>query len=269
VLAAFVDADVRLHLEIFRQALETLSDSKKAWLITTLPQANACEHSLQRWLIQHDGTVTGEAHSDLAVSVGHGSPIKLFDAHPDRSQPSVDLASIRQPVLVDTATRRFLIEPVFGYGTAYIFGAGHVSQCLAPLCHLVGFITVVLDDRHQYANSQRFPTAGRTIVVDSFGDAFRTLTIREDSYVVIVTRGHAHDRTVLAQALRTDAGYIGMIGSVHKRDVVYRALAERGFGSRDFARVHSPIGLAIGAESPEEIAVSIVAEMVQVRARPT
>ena len=95
----------------------------------------------------------------------------------------------------------------------------------------------------------------------------KELRIDGESYLVIVTRGHAHDQTVLEQALRTRAGYIGMIGSRRKRDATYEALAHEGFTARDFARVHSPIGLNIGAETPEEIAVSIVAELIEARAR--
>ncbi|HKJ64369.1 MAG TPA: XdhC family protein, partial [Desulfopila sp.] len=87
-----------------------------------------------------------------------------------------------------------------------------------------------------------------------------------DDYVVIVTRGHLHDRTVLAQALRTDAGYIGMIGSRRKRAAIYTTLKNDGFTDTDLARVHNPIGLPIGADTPEEIAVSIAAELIQVRA---
>ena len=91
---------------------------------------------------------------------------------------------------------------------------------------------------------------------------------RED-FIVILTRGHLHDKTVLAQALKTGAGYIGMIGSQRKRDAIYRALLKGGFSKRDIDRVHSPIGLSIGAETPEEIAVSIVAEMIQInKTRP-
>jgi xanthine dehydrogenase accessory factor len=95
----------------------------------------------------------------------------------------------------------------------------------------------------------------------------KNLEIDKESYLVIVTRGHVHDKTVLEQALRTDAGYIGMIGSRKKRDATYEVLAREGFGNEDFARVHSPIGLNIDAETPEEIAVSIVGELIQARAR--
>ncbi len=106
-------------------------------------------------------------------------------------------------------------------------------------------------------------------MLESFNDAFSGLSVGRDDFIVILTRGHLHDKTVLAQALKTGAGYIGMIGSRRKRDAIYGALLEEGFGQRDIDRVHSPIGLSIGADTPEEIAVSIVAEMIQInKTRP-
>jgi xanthine dehydrogenase accessory factor len=104
------------------------------------------------------------------------------------------------------------------------------------------------------------------VVLRSFDEAMNDLNIHEESYLVIVTRGHVHDKTVLAQALRTRARYIGMIGSRTKRDATYEALTKEGFTVGDFARVHAPVGLSIGAETPEEIAISIVAELIQARA---
>ncbi len=162
--------------------------------------------------------------------------------------------------------KEYLVESLCHAGTVYIFGAGHVSQQLAPLATLVGFSTVVLDDRQEFANRERFPNVAEVIVLDSFQRALEGLEINADSYLVLVTRGHAHDHTVLRQALKTKAGYIGMIGSRRKRDAVYAAMAKEGFVQQDFDRVFSPIGLAIMAETPEEIAVSIVAELIQVRA---
>jgi xanthine dehydrogenase accessory factor len=140
-----------------------------------------------------------------------------------------------------------------------------VSQRIAPLCETVGFRTVVLDDRPEYASCERFPQPTELVVLKVF-DPLPELPVDEDSYLVIVTRGHLHDRTVLEQALRTKAGYIGMIGSKRKRDAVYQALLEQGYRREDLARVCSPIGVEILAETPEEIAVSIVGEMIKVRA---
>ena len=150
-------------------------------------------------------------------------------------------------------------------GTVYLFGAGHVSQQVAHLTSMTHFRTVVLDDRVEFANRERFPGADEIRVPASLDAAFTGLAIDRDSYIVIVTRGHRYDKTVLQQALRTEAGYIGMIGSKGKRDAVYKTLLEEGRTSAELERVHSPIGLKIGGDTPEEIAVSIVAELIKER----
>ncbi len=163
--------------------------------------------------------------------------------------------------------RTILVEPLREAATVYLFGAGHVSLPTAQFAARVGFRVVVLDDRAEFASAQRFPEADRVGVVPDFDRSFADLVITMDSFVVIVTRGHVHDKVVLEQALRTPAGYIGMIGSRRKRNAIYRLLQDEGFTEKDLERVHSPIGLEIAAETPEEIAVSIVAELIQVRAR--
>lgn len=159
-----------------------------------------------------------------------------------------------------------VVEPTQRVGTAYLFGAGHVARSAAEVAAMVGFRVSVADDREEYANRERFPSAAEIRVLECFDDAFSGLSVGKDDCVVILTRGHIHDKTVLAQALRTDAGYIGMIGSRRKRDAIYQALFKEGFVQADIDRVHSPIGLPIGAETPEEIAVSIVAELIRHRA---
>ena len=121
-----------------------------------------------------------------------------------------------------------------------------------------------MDDRSEFADPERYPEAREVRVLENFDACLADLGA--DDYVVIVTRGHLHDRDVLAQALKTGAGYIGMIGSRSKRDAVYRSLLESGYTQADLDRVFCPIGLTIGADTPEEIAVSIVGEMIRVRA---
>jgi xanthine dehydrogenase accessory factor len=262
VLVDFIDAaDDTLRL-VYPALLAAMKARQRAWLLTTIPSGDG---KATRCMVKEDGTMVGESGVAEMVGVGAGSPIGLFgDRTPGTELP--DIASSRYPVLIDHAGQRLLVEPIHNTGTVYIFGAGHISQRLAPLAGMVGFSTVVLDDRAEFANRARFDTADQVIVMDSFEGALDRLPIDCDSYLVIVTRGHVHDKTVLAQALRTRAGYIGMIGSHEKRDATYRALSQEGFGTEDFARVHSPIGLPIGAESPEEIAVCIAAELIKVRA---
>ncbi|MCP4665591.1 MAG: XdhC family protein [Deltaproteobacteria bacterium] len=161
---------------------------------------------------------------------------------------------------VEVFVEAFISDPAL-----FIFGGGHVSREIVPLASLVGFKVAVIDDRKEFAKTEQFPHA-REVHQYPFEGVMDRLAVDASSYLVIVTRGHIHDKMVLEQSLRTKAGYIGMIGSRRKRNMIYENLLEQGFTQNDLARVHSPIGLNIGAETPEEIAVSIVAELIQVRA---
>ncbi len=161
-------------------------------------------------------------------------------------------------------TAEVLLEPIFSEPTVYIFGGGHVSQQLAPLAKGVHFKVVVIDDRQMFANKARFPEADE-VIVSEFEKCFEGLTIDGSSYIVIVTRGHLYDGLVLEEAIKTDARYIGMIGSKKKIQILYKDLLRRGVPKEVLDRVHAPIGIEINSETPEEIAVSIVAELIKVR----
>jgi xanthine dehydrogenase accessory factor len=157
-----------------------------------------------------------------------------------------------------------LLEPILSEPTIYIFGAGHISQQLSPLAKRVYFKVVVIDDREMFANRERFPEADE-VIVSEFEECFDRFSIDESSYIVIVTRGHLYDGFVLEQAVKTNARYIGMIGSKRKIRTLYQNLMEKGIPKETLNRVHAPIGIDINSETPEEIAVSIVAELIKVR----
>jgi len=157
-----------------------------------------------------------------------------------------------------------LMEPVVSEATVYIFGAGHVSLQLSPLAKKVHFKVVIIDDREVFANRDRFPEADE-VVVSEFEKCFDRFVIDESSYIVIVTRGHLYDGFVLEQAIQTRARYIGMIGSRSKIGVLFKSLLKKGFPQASLDRVCAPIGLDINSETPEEIAVSIAAELIKVR----
>ena len=151
--------------------------------------------------------------------------------------------------------------------TAYIFGGGHVAYALEPVLRHVDFRTVVIDDREEYANPERYPHADRTIAVENFDNDFDDIETDDDSYIIIVTRGHRGDLQVLREALKRDFAYLGMIGSRRKNELLFDTLRKEGVPESKLAEVHAPIGLKIGSETPEEIAVSIVAEIIQVRSQ--
>ena len=141
-----------------------------------------------------------------------------------------------------------MLERVDPPALAVICGAGHVGAAVAPLLARLGFRVVVVDDREEFAAPARFPDA--RVVARPFEGALAAVGVDERAYVVIVTRGHVHDLGVLEQALRLRARYVGVMASRSKRARMQSFLREAGFGDAELARIHSPIGLAIGAETP-------------------
>lgn len=157
-----------------------------------------------------------------------------------------------------------LILPITGRGKVYVFGAGHVSQQLVPLLEKVDFSCIVVDNREEFANAERFPNT--PVVVEEFVGVMDSFCVTKNDYIVIMTRGHMSDYDVLLQALKTPARYIGLIGSKNKINTTYdRLLQEEKVQYAQLKRITAPIGLSIGAQTPEEIAVCIAAQLIQVR----
>ncbi len=165
--------------------------------------------------------------------------------------------------LICGGTLEVFVEPILPKPMLYLFGGGHVSMAVAKAASGVGFGIVVVDDREAFANVERFPMAHE--IHPTYEDGFQRIRPNAASYLVIVTRGHKEDMRVLGWAVRTPARYIGMIGSKRKVLSVYRALENEGYRPEEFQRVYAPMGLEIGALAPEEIAVSIVAELIAIR----
>jgi xanthine dehydrogenase accessory factor len=165
--------------------------------------------------------------------------------------------------LICGGTLEIFVEPILPQPVVYLFGGGHVSMAVANAASAAGFGIAVVDDRETFANAQRFPMAQS--IHTTYEEAFKNVQPNASTYLIIVTRGHKEDMRVLAWAARTEARYVGMIGSKRKVLAVYKALENEGFRAEEFARVYAPMGLDIGALSPEEIAVSIVAELIAIR----
>jgi xanthine dehydrogenase accessory factor len=159
------------------------------------------------------------------------------------------------------------VEPVIPPPRAIIFGAGHISKSLCKVANLAGFSTSIVDNRESFANRDRFPEADE-IFAEEYEDVFPKLTVHESTYVIIVTRGHRDDMRVLRWAGGTQARYIAMIGSKRKVISVVKELEKEGLSREQLSRIYAPMGLEIGAISPEEIAISVAAEMIAVRRNP-
>lgn len=178
--------------------------------------------------------------------------------------PAVLEALGPRPVTVEAEGLRWFAERMLSPERVYIFGGGHVSQALVPALAAVGFRCVILEDREEFCRRELFPGAEEVRLID-MARVSEAAEITPDDYVVIMTRGHRDDLRIQAQVLRTPARYIGVIGSRKKKASVFAQLREMGFTDADLDRVTTPIGLAIGAETPAEIAVSITAQLIQVR----
>jgi xanthine dehydrogenase accessory factor len=166
--------------------------------------------------------------------------------------------------LVCGGTLEIFVEPVLPPAELYIFGAGHVAASLYKVARIAGFDITVVDDREAYASRERFPEA-QEVIADDFDKVTARLQVSESSYIVIVTRGHRDDMRVLRWAVGTPARYVGMIGSKRKTITIFKELQKEGLPAEMFDRVHAPVGLDIGAITPEEIAVSITAELIAKR----
>lgn len=230
----------------------------------------ACEAGKPAWLIR---SIRPNDDGEASVKTGMGVMVEDDADAGSLDLTGFDLSSLKQACRPDEATLvtgkggiRYLIQPVFPLGRVIIAGAGHVGRELAALCDIIGLATIIIDDRPDFASRERFPAVKKIIIpLASFENCFAGLSLTYDDMIVIVTRGHEHDRSVLFQALHSSAGYIGMIGSRRKRDAIYESLRKDGVRAEDLARVHCPIGLDIGARTPAEIAVSIVAEFIALR----
>jgi xanthine dehydrogenase accessory factor len=245
-------------IQIFTAMAAQEKAGKKAVLVSRIQGFSGNHFTTDKCLVLPDGTLIGP---NLVPKI-------LFDAINDNR------FSGTAPMLENHNLTEFIIEPSQTHDTLYIFGAGHVGLQLAKMAHLLDLRTIVVDDRAEFANTSRFKHAHTVHVAEQFATVFNELTRKElsidkNAYIVILTRGHIHDQTVLEQALGTKAAYIGMIGSRRKRDQIYASLIQKGIPKESLEKIYSPIGLDIHSETPAEIAVSIIGQIIQVRGRKT
>lgn len=243
------------YISFIKQIIDAQDRGSSGVLATLIEEGASALGNTSKLFIGRDGKRTG--------SLGKiADEIILDDCRRIMKEGHPEIITIR-----GSEGRKYdiFLEPLIPDNLLYVFGGGHVSTQVVPFAARVGFKVIVIDDRKEFANPENFPGAANVYELP-FENVMDQLSIGESSYIVIVTRGHSHDKTVLAQSLKTDAKYIGMIGSKRKVAIIFEKLIEEGFKQDDLSRVYSPIGLSIGAKTPEEIAISIVAELIKVRA---
>jgi len=202
------------------------------------------------------GCIDRRVYSEVARVFAEGQP-RLF-----RYELDGDIAA--ELGMICGGRMEVFVERIDAEPRVVLFGGGHVGKVLAHLCTLVGFKVTVVDDREEFAKPERFPDASE-VVLESFARAGERVARYGAPFVVVVTRGHAHDHEVLAQALRESTRYVGVLGSKHKITALFQALVKAGIPEERVAEVRSPIGLDLGAQTPEEIALAICAELIAVR----
>jgi len=217
-----------------------------------------------RMLVRDDGSIAGTIGGGCVEADVWAAAREVMEIESPRKMVfNLNNEASYDGGLICGGTLEIFVEPILPQPVVYLFGGGHIAMALAKFANSAGFGIAVTDDREQFANPQRFPMAQEMFF--SYEEAFDRLKPNASSYIVIVTRGHRDDMRVLAWAVRSGARYIGMIGSKRKVLSTYKALEKEGFLPEEFERVYAPMGLEIGALSPEEIAISITAELIAVR----
>lgn len=252
-------------MDIFEEILRMRRAGRRGAL-ATIVHTNGSIPSFEssRMLVRDDGSIAGTIGGGCVEAEVWAAAKEVMDAEQPRKMTfNLNHDADYDAGLICGGTLEVFVEPILPQPTLYIFGAGHVSLAVSRIASEAGFAIAVIDDRESFANLERFPMASE--VHTNYADSFEKIRPNSSSYLLVVTRGHKDDMRVLAWAVNTDARYIGMIGSKRKVLSVYKALEIEGYAPEKFERVHAPVGLDIGALSPEEIAVSIVAELIAVR----
>lgn len=233
----FVEPVAEKYRALYRAIPELDRQGTDALLITRFS-----DEGFSKTLIKEDGIIAGDP-----IDKEIGADLQRY-------------VSEKRPAVIGNT----VVEPLQTSPVLYIFGAGHVSQYVSRIAAMVDFNVTVIDDREEFANRERFPEAER-VIADDFTHVFEQLSFHGNEYVVILTRGHKHDALVLEQVMKRPSRYVGMIGSKRKTRMVMDYMRQQGFDDKTLESVYAPIGVAINSETPQEIAVSIAAELIKVR----
>jgi xanthine dehydrogenase accessory factor len=250
-------------MQIYEEALKLKSLGRTSAIATIVEcRGSSPQKQGAKMLVRDDGSILGTLGGGcLEADVVQAALMSLKDGEP--ATLPFELTE-REGGLVCGGTVLVYIEPLMLEPHLVILGAGHVGKTLAKLARFTGFRVTVVDDRREFANQENIPDA-HELMVTEFGRAFEGITVEDGAFIVVATRGHNHDLDAVKAALRTKAGYIGLLGSRRKKALLYKALEESGFSKEDVNRVIIPVGMEIGSVTPEEISVSIMAQIVQKR----
>jgi xanthine dehydrogenase accessory factor len=252
--------------DIYQEIVRVKTEGGEAALVTVVSaRGSTPREEGAKMLVRPDGSIFGTiGGGSLEARVIKEAIGVIKQGKPKRHHFTLTAKGAEELGMICGGDTEVFIEPILTQPTLYIYGGGHIALALSKMGRLCGFDITVIDDRPEFAQAERFPEA-RVVLAEEFTRSFSKIKIDKLSYIVIVTHGHKHDEVVLEWAVSTPARYIGMIGSKTKNETVFSHLRARGITKEQLDRVHAPIGLAIGAQTPEEIAVSILAEIIEVR----
>lgn len=253
-------------MDIFAEVARLRKEGRKGALATIIQvQGSIPSYESSKILVRDDGSIVGTVGGGcVEADVWAAAQDVMREERPRRLHFDLNNNPKYDEGLICGGSLDIFIEPILATPTAYIFGGGHISLSVSRMANLAGFDTTVIDDREAFANPKRFPEASGTYA-GPWDEIFPKLNINNFSYVVIVTRGHKGDLECLRWAVGSPARYIGMIGSKRKVISTFKELEKEGVPSEKLEQVHAPIGLDLGAITPEEIAVSIIGQMIAVR----
>ena len=250
-------------MDVYEELVELRRSGQKCAVATIVEVAGSIpSFQSAKMLIRQDGSMVGTIGGGCTEAEVWQAARDVIDTEKPRMlQFNLGQEAAYDNGLICGGQLNVYVEPVLPVPNALIFGAGHISKSLSKVATLAGFATTVIDDRERYANRERFPEAA-AVIADEYEEVFPRLPANDATYVIIVTRGHRDDMRVLRWAVDQPLRYIGMIGSKRKTLEVAKHLRGEGIALERLAKVHAPMGLDIGAVTPEEIAVAVVAEMI-------
>jgi xanthine dehydrogenase accessory factor len=253
-------------MDLYEEIVRLRKDGRRGAVATIVNvRGSIPSFKTAKMLVRDDGSIVGTIGGGCVEAEVWQAAREVMESE----KPRTLTFNLNQDPKYDTGlvcggTLEIFVEPILPPADLYIFGAGHVAASLYKVARIAGFDITVIDDRETYASRERFPEA-QQVIAEDFDKAAAQIAPSESSYIVIVTRGHRDDMRMLRWAVQTPARYIGMIGSKRKTIGIFKELQQEGLSAKLFDRVHAPIGLDIGAITPEEIAVSITAELIAKR----
>jgi len=253
-------------IEIYKEIIKSLSKKRRSVLATVINTKTHTPRNIgAKMLLKDDGTTVGSiGGGNLELRIINNAKKLIVTGKSELMHFDLKNSKDKGLDMMCGGEMDVFLEPIIPKYELFIFGGGHVAIPLSKLANFVGFDVYIIDDRKEYAAKERFSEVKKAIHQD-FKKAFEIINIGSTSFIVIITAKHSSDGKVLENAIKTPARYIGMMGSPKKREQIFQDLMEKGISKDLLKKVYSPIGVSISSETPEEIAVSIVAEMIKVR----